>query len=116
MAPCRSRVGMKELFSTGSGILGRSFDIGDFPPRLRLREFLASALPVTKRQDGDHMRYSRKRTYHKTRNSWRFNYDNFVYILRWGTCYDWLVCLAVVQFSDKKTRSKLIRQAKEDQH
>src|SRR5215471_3020833 len=50
MAPCRSRVGMKELFSTGSGILGRSFDIGDFPPRLRLREFLASAFPVTKRQ------------------------------------------------------------------
>src|SRR5262249_47526647 len=80
MAPCRSRVGMKELFSTGSGILGRSFDIGDFPPRLRLREFLASALPVTKRQDGDHMRYSRKSTYHRTRNSWRFNYDNFVHI------------------------------------
>src|SRR5262249_56453846 len=71
MAPCRSRVGMKELFATGSGILGRSFDISYFPPRLRLREFLASALPVTKRQDRDHMRYSRKSTYHRTRNSWR---------------------------------------------
>jgi hypothetical protein len=31
MAPCRSSVGMKELFSTGSGIRGKSFDIDGSP-------------------------------------------------------------------------------------
>src|SRR5262245_66338356 len=38
--------------------------------------------------------------------------DSLVRVSRWGSCYDWLVCLSVVQFSDKKTDSKLIREAR----
>src|SRR5215475_7458500 len=103
MAPCRSRVGMKELFSTGSGILGRSFDISDFPPRLRLREFLASALPVTKRQDGDHMRYSRKSTLPQDAEFVEgFNYDNFVHIRVGAPATIGLFALPLFNFLTKK--------------
>src|SRR5262245_33977203 len=48
----RSRVGMKELFSTGSGILGISFDIGYYPSGKWQNLLLSLAHGVTGHNEG----------------------------------------------------------------